>query len=212
MENPLGLPFSEGLDARFNLRISAGKNLSREQPRILCTSDRHCCHGNSAWHLDDRKQRVEPSEIFRRDRDADDGKVCFCGEHSREMSRTACSGDNHFDTSCRGLLGIDEQSVRSPMRRDNHQFIGNSEFGEYCNCLLKDWEVRLASPKNSDQRAGSFLSLLLRSTATDDTGHKTKSPGSFDIYAYRRGFTIAVFLFTVKITLALSNSPFMLKN
>ena len=43
-------------------------------------------------------------------------------------------------------------------------------------------------------------------------GHKTKSPGSFDIYDYRRDFTIAVFLLTVKIMLALSNSAFLLKN
>lgn len=212
MENSIGLSFSDGLHARFNLGISTGKNLSRKQPRILRPSDRDGRHGNPARHLDDRQQRVEPSEIFRRNRDTDDGKMRFGGKHSGKMSRAAGAGDNDFDTSRLGLLGIGKQSIRRPMRRDNHQFIGNSKFGEHGDRLLKNREVRLTSPKDSDERAGSFWSSLSRSAATNGTGHKKKSAGSFDVSDYRRDLTIAVFPLTVKITLDLSNSAFLRMN
>jgi hypothetical protein len=212
MEDALGLRFSEGFHAYFNLGISTGKNLSREQPSILCSTDRHRRHGNSTWHLDDGEQGIQPPEIFRRNRDADDGQMCFCCEHSGEMSGTTGSSDNDFDAARRGLLRICEQSVRSPMRRDNHQLIGNSELGENCDRFLKDGEIRLTSPQDSDQRLGPPLPSFSKLVATDGTSHRTKTSGSLDTYDRRRGLTIAVFRLTVKIVLAPSNSVFPFKN
>jgi hypothetical protein len=212
MEDALGLRFSEGFHTYFNLGISTGKNLSREQPSILGSSDRHRRHGNSTWHLDDGEQRIQPPEIFGRNRDADDGQMCFCGEHSGEMSSTTGSRDNDFDATRRGLFRIREQSIRSPMSRDHHQFIGNSELGENCDSFLKDSEIRLTSPQDSDQRLRPPLPSFSKLVATNGTSHRTKTSGSLDTYDRRRGHTIAVFLLTVKIVLAPSHSVFPFKN
>ena len=48
-------------------------------------------------------------------------------QHPWKMSRSAGTGNNHFDPPAGSLFCIGKQAIRSPMRGDNHQFVRDIE-------------------------------------------------------------------------------------
>ena len=116
-------------------------------------ADWESCDGNSGGHLGDGEEGVDSAEGFAGDGDAQDGKGCQGGGHSRKVGCTSGSGDDEAKAAFLGGAGVGHKAKWSAVGADDADFGGDAGSAEKRVGRLKGGPIGPTSHDDSDERA-----------------------------------------------------------
>jgi hypothetical protein len=119
-------------------------------------ADWESCDGNSGGHLGDGEEGVDSAEGFAGDGDAQDGKGCEGGGHSRKVSGTSCSGDDEAEAAFLGGSGVGHKAKWSAVGADDADFARDTGSAEKRVGRLKGGPIGPTSHDNTDERTGAL--------------------------------------------------------
>ena len=93
------------------------------------------------------------------------GRAVLDGEHPGEVRGAARAGDDHQQPATGGLLGVAEQAIGRPVRRDDLELRANTELLEHGDRRLERREVGAAAADDADDGAVALRSLGHRSSS-----------------------------------------------
>ena len=127
------------------------KDRDSEKRSVFCTSltdgkrsDRH-----AGGHLSDREQRIEAFQGFAFNWDTEHRYNRLRRTHSRQMGRTAGTGDDDLDTATLGGLSKFKQQIGRSMSRNDLCLVCHAELGQR---LRSDLHRRPIGPAAHDYR------------------------------------------------------------
>ena len=108
--------------------ICGGEYLNCKYPGILRVSNSDGSYRDAAGHLDDGEERIEPLQMPRRYRYANDRQGCYRRDHSRQVSGSSGAryDDPYSAFVCR--FGILDHRLGGTVRREHTHLVGNVEF------------------------------------------------------------------------------------
>jgi len=119
-------------------------------------ADWESCDGNSGGHLGDGEEGVDSAEGFAGDGDAQDGKGCEGGGHSRKVSGTSGSGDDEAEAAFLSGAGVRHETEGCAVGANNADFGGDACSAEKRVGRLKGGPIGPTSHDNTDERAGAL--------------------------------------------------------
>ena len=115
---------------------------------------------NPLGHLDNGEQGIDALQAGGRHGHRQHRQDRLGGDHSRQMRRTAGSGNDDLQSPRLGLLGILKKPVGGAVCRNDPRFVGDGELPQQVNARKKDFVVALASHDHANGRRGVHLVRL----------------------------------------------------
>ena len=119
-------------------------------------ADWESCDGNSGGHLGDGEEGVDSAEGFAGDGDAQDGKGCEGGGHSRKVGSTSGSGDDEAQAAFLGGAGVRHEAEGGAVGADDADFGGDAGSAEKRVGRLKGGPIGPTSHDDTDERKGAL--------------------------------------------------------
>ena len=141
-ERPLGVKVAvhlanllfQSLSVTFQLfgnsLVGGPKNAEGKESRIKPLTDGDRRHRNSTWHLNDGKKRILTAQVPCCDRNANHGQGGHGSNHSRKVSRSARSGNDHLQTSVTSGFGVLHHRLGRSMSAYHFDLVLNAELSQ----------------------------------------------------------------------------------
>jgi hypothetical protein len=119
-------------------------------------ADWKSCDGNSGGHLSDGEEGVDSAKGFAGDGDAQNGKGCEGGSHSRKVGCTSGSGDDEAKAAFLGGAGVRHEAEGCAVGADDADFGGDAGSAEKQVGRLKGGPIGPTSHDDTYERTGAL--------------------------------------------------------